>query len=654
MTDVTLPDGSIASFPDTMSDADISSAVQSHLGQMSGPGRWPALLGSAAAKGALEGIGAVGDIGDLGQRLFNQGIYSPLHQLVTGRPMSAAGRAISESSPLDSASLVSAAQNAGLVNRADLQPQTTAERYGSAAAEGVGSMAPTLALGGAGLPGVVQGVAQGAGAGLGGQAASDIAPGSALAHATGSILGALGAGGGLSAANKLAGIAMGSGSTPVLDAYRNLGITPSLAGDVTGNPTLQMLQAYAAKAPGGASRVHGASETALDQWGHALEDTASSLGNAATLQDAGKALQLESNNWLNQFRGASQKAWNNVDLHIPANTPVPVTNYAQTLSDVRNAMPNAPATANTLQPSLSRDLLNSLTQDITKGPLTWQDVRAIRTRIGEKLADPQIMGDTSYTDLKRIYGALSTDLQSAAATQGPAATRAFNQASNLTSQGHDFIDNVLSGFIKGNQISPEQAATNALAGNANGGTTLQAIRDQMPKAADELAAYKLRDMGLANAGQQNATATRLSPGTFVTDAAKLSPQASDALFSANPALAQRVQDLATVGGSMKGTERFLNTSNTGTHGAAAHMMAAPVAAIEGAVRGHEFGGWPGAAAGLIGGAVAPFAPSFLAGRLTTSPLLTRAFAANPAVALQHSGMLAIPASYPAVHGLLAP
>lgn len=653
MTDVSLPDGSIASFPDTMSDADISSAVQSHLGQMSGPGRWPALLGSAAAKGALEGVGAIGDVQDLGQRLFNQGIYNPIRRLVTGSPMSPAAQQMSQSSPLDSASLIGAAKSAGIVDRPDLQPQTTGERYGSAAAEGVGSIAPMLALGGASLPGMAQGVIQGAAAGAGGQAASDLYPDSALARATGSILGAVTAGKGLSAANRAAG-AIAGGSTPTLDAYRNLGIEPTLAGDVTGGPALQMLQTFAAKAPGGASRIHAASDKALDQWGNALEDTASSLGNSATLQDAGNAVQLESNNWLKQFKNASQRAWNAVDLQIPANTPVPVTNYAQTLSDVRSAMPNAPATANTLQPSLSRDLLNSLTSDVTKGPLTWQDVRGIRTRIGEKLADPQIMGDTSYTDLKRIYGALSTDLQSAAAAQGPQATRAFTRASNITSQGHDFIDNVLSNFIKGNQISPEQAAANAFSGSANGGTMLQTVRAQMPKAADELAAFKLRDMGLANAGQQNATATRLSPGTFVTDAAKLSPQAADALFGADPALAQRVQDLATVGSSMKGTERFLNTSNTGTHGAVGHAMGAAVGAPMAAIEGYHQLGLPGAAAGLLGGTVAPLLPSYLASRLTTSPMLTKAFAAPPAASLLPSAPLAIGAAYPAVRGLLAP
>lgn len=647
-----LPDGAQLDAPQGASFADLPQGAQLDSPQMSGAWRWPALLGSAAAKGALEGAGAIGDIGDLGQRLFNQGIYNPIRQLITGSPMSATGRAASESSPFDSSSLVGLGQSAGIVNRPDLQPQTPAERYGSAAAEGVGSVAPMAALGG-GLPGAIQGIAQGAGAGVGGKVASDLAPNSALARATGSILGALGAGKGLSAINQGAGAIMG-GSTPVLDAYRNLGIQPTLAGDVTGNTTLQMLQAYAAKAPGGASRVHAASDKALDQWGNALEDTASSLGNSATLQDAGKALQLESNNWLNQFKRASTQAWNNVDLQIPAATPVPVTNYAQTLSAVRNAMPNAPATAGVLQPGLSKSLLDSLISDTKTGPLTWQDIKNIRTRIGEKLEDPAIVSDTSQADLKRIYGALSQDMQSAAAAQGPNATAAFNGANALTQQGHDFIETTLSKFLRGNQITPEQAATNAFGNSPNGGTMLQTVRDQMPKAADELAAFKLRDMGLANAGQQNATATRLSPGTFVTDAAKLSPQATDALFGADPALAQRVQDLATVGGSMKGTERFLNTSNTGTHGAAAHMMAAPIAAMEGAIRGHELAGIPGAIGGLAAGAVAPFAPSYLAGRLTTSPMLTRAFAAPPAASLLPSGPLAIGAAYPAVRGLLAP
>ncbi len=142
---------------------------------------------------------------------------------------------------------------------------------------------------------------------------------------------------------------------------------------------------------------------------------------------------------------------------------------------------------------------------------------------------------------------------------------------------------------------------------------LGAIRQEMPKAADELAAYKLRDMAAATAGQQNATATRLSPGSFVTDAANLSPEAKDALFSG---ISQRLQDLSTVGNSMKQTAQFLNTSNTGVHSLFTHMLT-------GAGAGFAAGGLPGAMYGLLG---LP-ATEYAAGHAISSPGLTRLMAA---------------------------
>ena len=331
--------------------------------------------------------------------------------------------------------------------------------------------------------------------------------------------------------------------------------------------------------------------------------------------------------WLGTFRADSQRAWGQLDLFVPKNTPVGAANYATTLATVRNAMPNAPATAETLQPALTKNLLDSLIKDTQAKSLTWQDMKAIRTRIGEKLAEPQIVGDTSYTDLKRIYGALSDDLGAAVAARGPQAQAAFDRATALTRDGHGFIENVLSRVMKGDQIAPERAAANALSGAGGGGTMLGEIRREMPQAADELAAFKLRDMGLANAGVQNAEGARFSPGTFVTDKAKLSPEAFNALFLNDP----RIGALATVGDSMKQTARFLNTSNTETMQAMRHALAglSPV----GALAGGAAGGWPGAAAGWAMGAALPWATGYGAARATTSPALTALMAAPAAGSL---------------------
>jgi hypothetical protein len=233
------------------------------------------------------------------------------------------------------------------------------------------------------------------------------------------------------------------------------------------------------------------------------------------------------------------------------------------------------------------------------------------------------------------------------AQKGPNAQAAFAKAQQLTKNGHTFIENVLSNIISGDKISPEQAASAALRGTGAGGTPLAAIRQEMPQAADELAAYKLRDMALANAGQQSADLNRLSPGTFLTDYAKLAPEAGQALFSGDP----RVQALATVGDSMKNTARMLNTSNTGTYQAMRDTIGALVPG--GAVAGAAVNGAPGATIGALGALLGPLAANYGAARVATSPWLAQILSSQ-AAALPSAGLYNRAATLPpALRALLA-
>ena len=605
MTDVQMPDGTIARFPDNMSDDQITAALKSQsTPQMEGAARAPALYGSALAKGGLQGLGAIGDL----QGLLQRYAVDPVADYAAGL-MGLKPGAPTPPPRLGSGNLVTAGRELGLVDRPDLQPQNSTERYGSAAAEGVGSMLPYAVGGGAArlIPNLVRTTIQGGAGGAAGEAGADLLTNNqtlgdhpVLGRIAGNVLGTLAGGGAFNTLNKSAGYATGA-TSPTVDAYRRLNIDPTLAGDVTGNPFLQSMQAMASKFPGGTGTVLKASEKASDQWGRALDATAGNLGKAQTLDEAGSALQTGGKDWLKQWNADGRTAWNNVKMHIPENTPAGVTNYATTLNDVRSQLPNAPATAGVLQSNETRALLDALIKDTRTGPLTWKDVSGIRTRIGERLGDPQLVGETGYADLKRLYGALSRDLEAVAATRGPSAQQAFTDASALTKDGHDFIEGTLSRIVKGDKIAPGDAAKNMLGTAGTGGTTLQEIRDRMPSAADELAAYKLREMGLARSGQQNASGTQLSPGRFLTDRNKMSPEAASALFD-DPYTTSRIADLSHVAGTMKATEKFLNFSNT-----------APAQQL----------------AGVFSDATR-FIPGYVGGKLTTSPMLTGLLAARPA------------------------
>jgi hypothetical protein len=635
--------------------------------------RYPAMAGSALVKGALQSAGAVGDLENWTHSLFTRGIYDPLHRAITGQPANLALAATPGNDPLtgqpatdvlgrlaggglNSSNLVAGGKALGAVDRSDLTPQTTGEKYLTAGAEGVGGALPYLWLGGMNPASLLRGATQGAVAGTAGEAGAQAFPEYANAARAGASLLGFGLGGkAFDLVNK--GVSAARGLTsPVVDAYRNLGIEPTLAGDVTGSPVMQQLQAFAGKSLAGGGRVGEARTRALDQWGRALDDTAAGYGAARTPQEAGLALQDESRAWMQQWRQAQQAAEQAVGAKVPVTAPVDLAPVNQVLNAATRRMPGLPSVAGIHDNPTFQNLRAALATDAPTGTARWEDIRQWRTAVGEELEKSLLSGDGNQAAWRRLYGSLSQSLGDTAFAHN--AHDEWRAANEITSQGHQFVENAVGKFINArnpaaNTIAPEDAYRAAMRGSNVGGTTLTDIRQQMPAAADELAAYKLRNAG--SAALQNAPGTAVSPRTLVSNLSpqKLAPEARDALFAADPDLARRVQDLATVGERMRATEQFANTSNTGGYMAAMEaamgLLGAPAAAV-GAFKAGS--GGPLAAGAALGSAAAPLLPGYVAGRATTSPALTR-FLAAPTTPPGPTALPNIVARlYPELRGLL--
>ena len=653
MPDVTLPDGSIATFPDTMPQDQIVQVIQSHLANAApapatapapGPQTEPTLAadwnpedqvgGSAAAmarpaevigsgllRGGAQLVGLPGDL----ERLARAGTILPSSQNTVG-------------------GLTRAMADIGVPLAT---PQTSGERYINAAAEGVGSTLPLALIPGVGEAGMAAraglGVVQGAAMGAGGEAGRELAPN---APALGTLAGALAGGGAagmaLGAGGRLAAYLAGTAEDP-LAAYKALDITPRLAGDVTQNPTLQGLQATAMRAPGGAQAQH-ALQATTDEFGAAAEKIAARMDPtgaatpATTLQSAGQTLQDQARQWLTKWRGDSQDAWDAVGAKIPDSTPVDMTPVTAALRNTQAAMPNMPATAKLLTDPVFDQLSQSIASDIAAGgggnALPWADVRALQQRVGTNLESSLVAGDPAAAQWRQLYGALSDATGNTAATSGAAAE--YAGARDLTSSGHNYIDSVLNRVINSknpaqNTITPEAAAGFALGGTSRGGTVVQQIRDQMPDAADALGAYKLRSMASAKPFGQSAAGDAASPSSYLTGLNQLSPEAKAALFP-DAQTAEDMGNLATVADSMRSTyQKFGNPSGTGS--AVAHAtpgLLAAGGAEEGGRRGWEEGGaWgalKGALAGAGTGALLGYAPGYALSNLTARPSLTRLLA----------------------------
>lgn len=607
---VILEDGSVHEFLDDASQDEMLEALPQQ--QYQGVLREPAIAASGATKGFIGMTSIPGDIGEF----YDKNIGQPFAKAVTGQTPSFGLKDILGGTGQEN---IARAQQAGFVNNPSLQPQDEGERLVEAGGAGLGGNLPIAALtGGAGI--IPQSVSA-AGAGVGAKGVEDLWPDNWPGKQTvapfigGLIGGKVGASGADLAAKGIN--AFKGGASPIVQAYDKLGIKPRLAGDITGDRNLQILQATGAEMPLGAQMVKSASEKTLDEFGHAVEKTASKLGNSVTLQEAGSALQDEGKNWLNQFKLSSQKNWNAVDAAIGKSTPVPLSNTKQAIANITAPAQGNPAIASFLKSPLAKQFITIL-RTSPNGQVPWQTARALKTRLGEYLENPELVSDAGGAQAKMLYGALSNDMK--LSITDPNSLAIFNHANAATSAGHDFIENYLSN-ISGKGILPEQAATYALNSGVRGGTTLQALRQQMPKGVDELAAASIRRAGMAQPGAQNATGSAISPNSWLNTydpTRRMAPEAYGALFP-NPDVQSRMGALDTVADSMRKSSEFASKSHSALPATTTLALSAPLVA-----------GAHGLAEGGIGHGIRDFMLGSLplavgtgAGALTTNPAITR-------------------------------
>lgn len=220
---------------------------------------------------------------------------------------------------------------------------------------------------------------------------------------------------------------------------------------------------------------------------------AKQLGTSETLQDAGTELQRAVRDWrANVMPAAEAKAWAPVDAAIPGNTPVMLMNLNAALNDINRSAPTQQGLADLLTATFPRQM-----QDRLAGRLgtTWEDARTIRTMIGNAMSTPKLVEEIDPRNMRRLYGAISQDLNDTATAVG--AQDLFNTANAESTRLHLLAQNPMSRIARGtvehgNDPNPEAIANTLLNEGKRGGTSLSALREEVPDAVNELGAALLR------------------------------------------------------------------------------------------------------------------------------------------------------------------
>lgn len=489
--------------------------------------------------------------------------------------------------PFQSGRVTDIAKDAGAVGFPGSVPQTTAQRYAAAGAEGVGGGIP-FALATGGVAPAISVLGQSLLGGLGGEAGSDITGGKDWGRLVGSMLGGISGGKAIDLTTKGVNAAIGNRG-PITQAYHEAGVQPRMMAPITGGKTASVMQDVASGIPGGTGRMASAANETLDEFGAAVNKAADAIGGARTPQAAGEAIQLGAQNWLQNFATTSADKWNKFWQALPPTTQTPMTATRIAARGLGDRLLELPGMAD----ALSTDQWKAVRQSIASAAPTVSvgTLKTLRTAVGQQLENAPLVGNPATGDLKRLYAAITEDIKTLAAggasapssVQKPGilfgmgygnpppkaaspppsnnALAAFTEANDYTRNGHQLIDNTVSKiFDKGNAINPETAYNWAIQQARSGDSRFNNLREVTETGANAAAGAKLRAMAApaARLPGELAGGPAASPSSFNTAWNQLSPEGRAAMFSGVP----NANALATVAGREAMGRGAENTSRT--------------------------------------------------------------------------------------------
>jgi hypothetical protein len=295
--------------------------------------------------------------------------------------------------------------------------------------------------------------------------------------------------------------------------------------------------------------------------------------------------------FMERFKAKQGELYNKVDSLIPPTTPVVVNNTKDALYALTAPTQGAPNIGERfINGDISRirsafDIDAGLTPPgVVPGEGAWrppdnptlpyQAVTGLRTQVGNALSDSPLTSTVPNSQFKRLYGAMSGDLQAAADAAGPQAQAAFNRANAYTSGAYDRLDR-LQPYVNAN--TPEQAFYR-LVNSANAGPSqINAVKRSLtPDQWGQVVSNVVSRLGRATPGQQNAEGDAFSPATFLTNWNRMDPRAKSALvggFDGAADLRAKLDAMAKTTGNLKSSAQVLaNPSGTAQASNASHLL----------------------------------------------------------------------------------
>ena len=336
-----------------------------------------------------------------------------------------------------------------------------------------------------------------------------------------------------------------------LEAFDSVGISNPTAGQITTNPTLNMIESGLANMPPSTKIMHQNAAQTIEEINIFTKELAKKYGGIRTTDEAGLALMTGARQARARYTNEVDKLYNKVNIGMDPNI-ASEAKHTQEFVKKYLAQSKTATGEDTLKPAM--EMAAKLLHDADAGVLNYNTLKNFRTYMRENEASSVAAGaklDAAGRKMKELYGYVSQDLADLVDTAGNDVSQlAFREANEYVAKMQKntigsitYLDNVIA---KG-EVEANKALKYVLTGAKDGGESLAKLKSVMdPDEFNVISGYMLGRMGLPTPGMTGAAdlgeelivkegaeflaEKGFSPRRFMTNYETLSKEAKDIMF----------------------------------------------------------------------------------------------------------------------------
>jgi len=312
-----------------------------------------------------------------------------------------------------------------------------------------------------------------------------------------------------------------------------------------------------------------------------IDDLYTSMGGRTSSIDAGRRVIESGQDFISKFRSQSDGMYDAVDNFIDPNDFIVPSN----LQGAAQEMMFSSDLGKLFQKDLAGDIVSTIDSE---GPIPYSELAKIRSSLGEIIGSKAQVGpgDIGLGQAKKLYEAITLDMQEMAKRQGDEAIAAWQAANDFYRVGSKTIDEVIYPTMTargGKEWLPPEDVQKRMArlaasdpdGLAKTQTSGVLSQDDMGR----VGAGILDDLGQGTPGSAAVIEDRLSPARIPaqTSSKVIHEESKDVLF--NMTSREILEDLRVLGGAVKETDELVNRSGTGNMNVISGALSAAGTAI---------------------------------------------------------------------------